>query len=360
MATGQIVNATTERFGRTLRIHSAPKFCTHNGILQPIEGLLSVMRDAKTAAYRVQCGDEWITMTPQVRKGELVEAVVRMRRFGDVLRADSGYDDVIGYTVAHSPNVQLVENGWQFQNVPDVKLGVFFDDWQAKWPGKTTIQADSASLDMRGITPDADGRINLDPLTISATVQGSFYSSGHADWDLATGVQVAAAIASGTLVWCAGQVQTPGDFQCGRGFMNFGGTAAVCGKILVARLRFTAATAIGWTAAATSDYVIGKMTSWPVTGLLRFNLAIDPSTAEVGRRDLNDPLVSPETAFSVALDRGTVVPGAETYFAVMSNWDADNAAGAGDDPTTDFKLRTSASYLELIMAGGGTSTDTSV
>ena len=227
----EIINPTTEREGRRYRIYSAPKYCTLGGLLRPIEDVLNVSRDSKTGEYRVSCGDEWITLRPQMTKGVRVDSVVSPWRFGDVLQAESGYEDVIGYDVAHSPSVSVAADGWKFGNVTDVALGAFFGDWETKWPGKVMWKPDSVSLDTRAIEP-VDGLIDLDPVTVSATNAGSYYSSNHATWAAAIGDQVAVTTSSDTAVQCKGQVETVGYFLCLRGFLKFEETADIGGKLL--------------------------------------------------------------------------------------------------------------------------------
>lgn len=177
------VNTHTERRGSRVRLYSQPKFVRPDGVTwMPIEDVVSVERDEATGAYRVMCGDEWITFTPRVRRGQLAQSVVSKTHFGDVLTPDSGYDGVVEYDIAYSSRVSPTPSGWQFIDITDVPLGVFLSDWRSHFGDRVSIRSDRASVDLTGVKADAFGQINLDPETVEVSEHASSGNGQETTW----------------------------------------------------------------------------------------------------------------------------------------------------------------------------------
>ena len=211
-------NTHTERRGSRVRLYASPKFVRPDGVTwRPIEDVVSVERDEATGAYRVMCGDEWITFTPRVRRGQLAQSVVSKTHFGDILTPDSGYDGVVEYDIAYSSRVEHTTAGWQFTDISDVPLGVFLSDWRGRFGDRVSIGSDRASVDLAGIEPDLFGQINLDPVIIEHAADGGAARVALTWPDVRNGDGIFSIFAAEILT---GEGLS-GDYACARGAVRF-------------------------------------------------------------------------------------------------------------------------------------------
>ena len=323
------ITHNTARDGNTYRVTAESTHCTVDGQLTPLAEAVAVTRDGKTGQYRVSCGKEWITLTPEVRKVDsLVKAVVEAGRFGDVIRE---YDDDVRYLVAHSSGVTKGQNGWKFDGVADANVGMFFGDWEAKWPGKTTIADGMVSLDTRGLT----GELNLDPdtylLSNAQRMEGLDYVEG---WDNAAGDSAAAGgtYRGGDAPWVGINRQTgpPIKYTCTRGIIRFD-LSAVSGTIAAAQLRLTAEVATHITDRTLHVFRIDDYTS--LTAAQTWDLYDAPATVQLGTKALTGVSGgSPGTEFVTDLTPGDIDITATS--SMMLRHDIDVNAGPGDTPTS--------------------------
>jgi len=163
-----VVNTHIDRCGLRLRVHARPKYLRMAGRWQAIADVVNVARDKASGAYRVACGEDWISFAPRKRQGKLIEAVVSDWHFGDVLEVGSGYDDLVEYDIAHSSEVTPTGSGWRFAAVTDIEVGVFLTDWLATFGQRVRIDATSVSVDLSDHRGDPAGRVNLDPIIVDS------------------------------------------------------------------------------------------------------------------------------------------------------------------------------------------------
>ncbi|HUU59215.1 MAG TPA: hypothetical protein VMZ50_06710, partial [Phycisphaerae bacterium] len=161
-------SSNAAREGRRVRLYAAPRWIRLDGeTWRAIEEVVSICRDASTGQYRVTCGEDWITWTPRNRPaGLLKEAVVRERRFGDVLNAGQLVDLTLEYDVRFSGGVEVAVAGWRFANVHDAEVGLFVHDLIGRFGvGRVSVLPGSVAID---VSAALGSEVNLDP-TIVAT-----------------------------------------------------------------------------------------------------------------------------------------------------------------------------------------------
>lgn len=180
-----ILNARTERDKGRTRLYAADRFANVCGVWQPIADAVSLTRDAASGAYVVTCGDARIVFTPAERPaGQLVEARVGRRRFGDVLDAKTA-PDVAEYRVRCKGRIVQEPFGWRFADVEGAQVGVFLHDWAGRFGAdKVRKTADTASVDLRAAKAvEGVERIDLDPtLTAAGDTVVQYQRQGDPAW----------------------------------------------------------------------------------------------------------------------------------------------------------------------------------
>ncbi len=217
-----------QREGRKVRLYASSVFVKPTGQdWARIAGDgVPITRDALTGAYRIACGDDWITFTPKKRiAGVLKRTVLGGVRFGDVLNPGT-HDAIVEYDVAFSGGVEHAADGWVFTKATGARVGLFLNDWVNRFvAGRITRRSDYAAIDLTDIEADEFGEINLDPTTTkythanSGTIDG--YSNFMGSWaDARSGVNKTAY--SGTITPIRAEAVNNGAiYSCWRGFMAF-------------------------------------------------------------------------------------------------------------------------------------------
>ena len=311
------ISHNTARDGNTYRVTAGSTHCTVGGKLTPLAEAVAVTRDDKTGQYVVSCGKEWITLTPEVRKVDsLVKAVVEAGRFGDVIRE---YDDDVRYLVAHSSGVTKGQNGWKFDGVADANVGMFFGDWEAKWPGKTTIADGMVSLDTRGLT----GELNLDPETYPASAANRFAIGAAVTWAVASGAASGLTVnMAGDAFWFMADARDPYVIERSRGTFD---VSAINGTVLSVVLRLTSTTV--WT--PVSGYTLQIYKATGNYSALTNDQSWD-DFRNVGNQLLKEQdisAVAAEETFTLELDKAIIDVAGESavYLYGMSSWDFDQS-----------------------------------
>jgi len=167
--------ATAAREANRVRIYAGPRWVRPDGkTWRAIDKIVGVSRDAASGAYRVACGDDWITWTPCKQPTELLKrAIVAPVHFGDVLDAAELADAIVEYDVAFSAGVEVTAAGWRFAAIHDVPLGLFLNDLIGRFGAGRIIRPDSnrVAIDVSAAKA-AGGEINLDPNVAPSHVGG--------------------------------------------------------------------------------------------------------------------------------------------------------------------------------------------
>ena len=222
------INTTTAKDSKgRYHISSAPQYVTKQGVLQHIDSTLFVDHDDPTSEYRITFGDDWITMTPEERKGTLKEAFIGERHFGHIMDGNlelHPFGPIIRYIIKYSPGVVRVEKGWDFVEAEDVTMGMFVGDLENRF-GEENVKIipgeefDILEVDLTGVEADENGEINLDPPTVyPSNIQGSAYEG--ASWsDVVAGVNGSPRYNANFILLADGTI--PVGYGCGRAFVEF-------------------------------------------------------------------------------------------------------------------------------------------
>ncbi len=184
--------ANSDRRGRHVRVFASPLYCRPDGrTWWKIDEALSVVRNESSGSVCVALADDWIVFAP-VDNALLQEAcdqyVLETRRFGPVL-AGGRLPDALSWNVSFSARVRPTADGWQFP-CADVRLGVFVTDWLTRFAGRVELRSEGVTLDLAEAKPDAGGKVDLDPETVSpAATPRCLYAEDMFNWN---GIRTAA------------------------------------------------------------------------------------------------------------------------------------------------------------------------
>ena len=201
---------------RRLRIYAGPQWVRPDGrTWTPIHQAVPVA--ALDGGYLVSYQGEGIQLLPHASDAAaLAEArnANRIERghFGPVLDAAKA-PDVLRWNVVAGAGVKREKDAWIFpdKSGDGVKLGLFLQDWRARFGARCVIEGDQITLDlteakMLALAPGGTGEINLDPL-IAPTFQKYAYCPGTASgWELLHN-------ADGEGLGSAAEVQATNPFQ---------------------------------------------------------------------------------------------------------------------------------------------------
>ena len=354
------ITPTTSCDGSTYRITPNPTHCRVAGELRPIANVVSVAHDAVTGVYRVTnlADGEWIEFAPQKRCGRRARlAVVKPDGFGDVLKPDSGYDFFVQYNVrASGPGVmERTATGWRFKSISDVPLGVDMGDWLGRFGGRATLGSDLVTLDTVGLSPDANGEINLDP-SIVATNARSKFVTGQADWDTAIGEQGAPAVLAGSR-WQIIADSTAGSSVASRIFTSYA-TSSLPDSIIAAHVELTSKAGYWDHDTANAGYVLEKNSlAWAAGYSDLWNDVSNGNSTEYSRLALLNVGHTGDRKFVFPItDLDAINTSGETVWTIRSIWDADaNADPVGLTPpvgTTNLYCDNNNPTLVVTLAGG--------
>ncbi len=235
-----------------VRLFAYPKYARLDGrTYRPIADLVTTRYDTPTQTFRVECGDEWIEITPKINHTGVSEVVVnRSGHFGWLLDPAQA-PDAVEYAITHSGGVNRGTAGWELAAADGVSIGLFLNDWRQRFGTDVVVDtaANKVMLDLRNTkTAIAAGRplhkgilIDLDP-TIALSGDASYL-----EWYVSTGDfedaaeawgeirdQLSADYREDNILYMVGYAQEEGDTSIARGSMRFdtSGYPAVSAAVL--------------------------------------------------------------------------------------------------------------------------------
>ena len=340
------VGVSSSSDGSRVRVYSGPKWVRPDGkTWQPIEQVVRTSRDPATGVYRVTCGDDWITFTPHLRPAGLFKrAVVASRHFGDILDGVkvAAQALVVEYAVAFSKGVKLVADGWQFEAVRDVPLGVFLGDLRGRFPQAVACPtSELVRIDLTGVKPDELGEINLDPTVTATANTGRLQNAAIASWAARDTPATIAAYANDQIRTRA-QLVAANNYSCYRGFLDFDLTA-LSGI-------FTAATLTMWVASVSGTDTIDYFSTIPdyTAGGLTAADWVPASYAAQGLKDFAGYITGDQYIHALT-NPGQILTGAHACLCVRQNLDVTGDAPVGTSYISIYGPNEAAKepYLEL-------------